>query len=141
MSVKIVLNEPKILDKVQNDKFGLFMATAWYKILLPYTPKQDGFLNGTSANTVKLRPFQIEYCQRYSHYIYNGEIYVDPKTKISGFLTANGWRSRKGIKKVPSGRQFTFHTPGTFAHWDRVAIQAGQTDKLTRECNKYLKTM
>ena len=57
MEVKIDLNEPKILAKVQNDRFGLFVSQSWKRLLDPYTPRDTGILEETAT----LSPWQIYY--------------------------------------------------------------------------------
>ena len=69
MNVRIDLNEPKILAKVQNDRFGLFVSNEWKKLIDPYTPRDTG----TMQDTAKLYPFKIHYIQPYSVYVYYGK--------------------------------------------------------------------
>ena len=107
--VKVVLNEPSILNKVKNDKFGLFLAQEWKRLISPYTPRREG----TLEDTAQVRPFEIEYIQPYSAYVYYGE-------------TFNFRRD--------SNPYATFK-------WDNAAEKNGQKDKLTRAANKYLDTL
>lgn len=133
MKLKINLNEPKIRQKVTSDSFGLMVSNEWKRLLDPYTPKDSGLL----MQSARLRPWEIEYIQPYSAYMYCGEVYVDPLTGASGFMTSEGWKSRKGIQKIPSGRGFEFqkNNPYSTDHWDEKAEQAGQLDKLYRTLN------
>ena len=107
--VKVVLNEPSILNKVKNDKFGLFLAQEWKRLISPYTPRREGILE----DTAQVRPFEIEYIQPYSAYVYYGETF--------NFRTDNN--------------------PYATHHWDNAAANNGQKDKLTRAANKYLDTL
>ena len=66
MNVKIDLNEPKILAKVQNDRFGLLVSNEWKRLIDPYTPRDTG----TMQDTAKLHPFKIHYIQPYSSAVY-----------------------------------------------------------------------
>lgn len=68
MEIRIDLNEPKILAKVQNDRFGLFVSQSWKRLLDPYTPRDTG----TMEETAKLSPWQIHYIQKYSTAVYYG---------------------------------------------------------------------
>ena len=135
MNIRIELNEPQILQKVTSDKFGLFVSLSWKKLLNPYTPRDTGLM----MKSVKYRPWEIEYFQRYSAYMYFGEIYVDPIFNCSGFMTSEGWKSRFKVKKVPSGRKFNYGKGGT-DHWDVKAAEAGQLDKLYRTLNDELQS-
>ena len=69
MNVRIDLNEPKILAKVQNDRFGLLVSNEWKRLIDPYTPRDTG----TMQDTAKLYPFKIHYIQPYSVYVYYGK--------------------------------------------------------------------
>ena len=68
MNVRIDLNEPKILAKVQNDRFGLLVSNEWKRLIDPYTPRDTG----TMQNTAKVQPWKIHYIQPYSVYVYYG---------------------------------------------------------------------
>ena len=57
MEIKVDLNEPKILEKVTSDEFGLFVAQQWKKQIDPYTPRDTQ----TMQNNVRFYPFKIHY--------------------------------------------------------------------------------
>lgn len=142
ISAKVELNIPRILDKVENDKFGLFLAHKWKRLINPYTPHRTGNLE----RNVVYRPFEIEYLSPYSHYQYNGALYVDPLYKVGGFTKDGGitWFSRPGIKKVNTGRPLNYlkdHNPQATGHWDQAAEKAGQKEKLIRAANLYLQKL
>ena len=138
MNVRIELNEPKIRRKVNNDRFGRFVSNEWKRLIDPYTPKDTGLM----LQTAKIRPWEIEYVQPYSAYQYYGEVYVDPITGVAGFLTDEGWKSRKGVKKVPSGRplQYQRNNPYSTSEWDVAAANGGQLNKLYRTLNNGLQS-
>ena len=69
MNVRIDLNEPKILAKVQNDRFGLLVSNEWKRLLQPYEPRDTN----TMSSTAKLYPFKIHYIQPYSARVYYGK--------------------------------------------------------------------
>lgn len=68
MNVRIDLNEPKILAKVQNDRFGLLVSSEFKRLIDPYTPRDTG----TMQDTAKLYPWKIHYIQPYSERVYYG---------------------------------------------------------------------
>ena len=68
MKVKVDLNEPQILEKVTNDRFGLFVSNEWKRLIDPYTPRDTGIL----MQSAKLSQFQIHYIQPYATRIYYG---------------------------------------------------------------------
>lgn len=69
MEIKVDLNEPKILEKVTSDKFGLFVSNEWKRLIDPYTPRDTG----TMQDGAVLSPFEIFYKQKYSARVYYGE--------------------------------------------------------------------
>jgi hypothetical protein len=69
MEIKIDLNEPKILEKVTSDRFGLFVSQQWKKQIDPYTPRDTGIME----DAARLYPFKIHYIQPYSTRVYYGE--------------------------------------------------------------------
>ncbi len=66
--MRIDLNEPKILSKVQNDRFGLLVSSEWKRLIDPYTPRDTGIMQ----ETAKLYPNKIHYIQPYSAIVYYG---------------------------------------------------------------------
>ena len=69
MNIRIDLNEPKILAKVQSDEFGRFVALSWKNYIDPYTPRDTG----TMQDTAKIYPFKIHYIQtKYPEKVYYG---------------------------------------------------------------------
>lgn len=138
MNVEIKLNDARILSKVRSDQFGKFVSVEWKKLIDQYTPRDTGNLE----NNVVIRPFEIEYKSPYAHYMYTGEIYVDPQYKVGGFFNpTHGWFSRPNVKKIPSGRTFNYSkskNPSATDHWDEVAAQSGQLNKLYQTLNNAL---
>ena len=138
MHLKIDLNDAKIKQKVTSDRFGLFVSRSWKLRLNRFTPRKTGLL----IRTAKERPWEIEYIQPYSAYMYYGIVYVDPQTGASGFLTEKGWKSRRGVKKIPSNRTFKYNKKNRNAtdHWDEVAARSGELNKLYRTLNAGLQS-
>ena len=63
----------------------------------------------------------------FGHYLYEGKVWVDPVTHAAGFLTENGWRSRKNVPKVKTDRDIDYDktkNPEAGPHWDRRLIAA-----------------
>lgn len=138
-TIKVDINMPQILNKVQNDKFGKFLITEWTRLMQPYTPHREG----TLERNIEFKPFEATYTQPYAHYMYTGKVYVDPIYKVGGFTNNGGetWFSRPGVKKEPSEKGFNYRTkPNPFAtdHWDVAAKEAGQVEKLVQAAENYL---
>lgn len=59
----------------------------------------------------------------YAKYLYYGKVMVDPKLGIAGFMTPEGWRSRKDITKVLTDRNIQYtktKNPNAGPYWDRT---------------------
>ncbi len=142
-TVDVKLNMPRILNKVENDTFGKFLAKEWARLIDPYVPSSPEAQ--LREHITYPKPFLLRYDQPYSRYMYYGEIYVDPITKASGFIGEDGqWKSRYGVKKIPSGRKFNYSKdPNQFAtdHWDKKAAQAGKAEQLGKTATNYLRRL
>ena len=139
---RLELNEPKIIRKVTNDTFGLFLAHEWKRLINPYTPHRTGNLE----RNVEFSPFKIKYLSPYSQYQYYGVLYVDPLYRVGGFTNDGGitWFSRPGIKKVATSKPLNYlkdHNPHATSYWDVAAEKAGQKEKLIQAANLYLRRL
>ena len=142
MQLKIKLNQPKIINKVTNDRFGLLVAKSWKTQIDDFTPRNTGLLMGIGGQTVDELPFKIHYKENYAHYMYMGIVYVDPTTGASGFLTDEGWKSRFKIKKIKSNRKLKYQkiNPNATDHWDIKAAEAGRLNNLYTTLNTALRS-
>lgn len=110
---EITLDEPKIVDKVTNDKFGLAVATEWKRLIGPYTPRDTGQLEDTATIT----PWTITYA---------------PANKRNNYVYAH---------RIYHGTNFNFqttHNPYATHHWDSAAEQAGKVTDLYNYINNVL---
>lgn len=76
----------------------------------------------------------------YARMLYYGKVMVDPKTGAAGFLTKNGWRSRKGAPKVASGRDIQYNrtkNPQAGPYWDR-RLAAAEGAAMQADLQKYI---
>jgi hypothetical protein len=114
MEIKIDLNEPKIIQKVTNDRFGTFVSQQWKKQIDPYTPKDTGALMGSIGQRVELLPFAIWYKSDYADAVYY---------------------NRRGVTFITQG---SGRNPYATDHWDIKAEQAGKKETLYRTLNNAL---
>lgn len=110
MQIDVKIDQKKILDKVTDDKFGLFVSQSWKRLIDPYTPRRTGQLMGITGVTVDIQPFELHYNTNYAEYAYFSE----------------GWDFFKEL------------SPFATDHWDEKAATAGQTDKLYRTLTNYV---
>lgn len=125
MKLSVNIDQLKILKRVGNDKFGLFVSNEWKRFINPYTPRDNGIMMQTAV----IRPWEIEYIEPYSHYMYEGILYVDPET-------GSAWAGF-GVEKEPTAIPLEYQKNNPYAtdHWDIKAAEAGQLDKLYRTIN------
>lgn len=102
----------------------LYASNKAKEMMDKYVPYDEG----TLRTSVDVQPDYIEYQTPYAHYIYNGELYVDPETGSS-------W-AREGTKKIPTGIALNYHEPGTGAHWDQLMMSAEGNDYYRQVKNK-----
>ena len=111
MNLRIDLNEPRILQKVTSNKFGLATSNEWKLLIDPYTPRDTGVLMGITGQMVDLKPFEIHYKSKYAEHLYNG----------------------KHMK-------FQKENPFSTFEWDKAAEKAGKKDELYRTLNELLRS-
>ena len=77
----------------------------------------------------------------YARMLYYGKVMVDPVTHAAGFLTENGWRSRRGVKKVKSNRDIQYDkskNPRAGPFWDRRLV-ASEGNQMSAELYAYVR--
>ena len=100
-----------------------------------------------SGTTIKLMIVQSPVDEPFIHVnvpfarmLYYGKVMVDPVTHAAGFLTANGWRSRKGVAKVESSREIQYDktkNPRAGPFWDK-ALMAAEGAQMAAELQDYV---
>ena len=104
-----------------------------------YMPYRTGNL-ATKLKIIK-SPTEIEVLGPYARVMYYGKIMVDPVTGAAGFKDKDGqWKSRKGVPKVESDRNFQYNTskhPLAGPFWDRRMMDA-EGKQIAREIQEYV---
>lgn len=105
-----------------------------------YMPYRSGMLiKKTVAATDISKPLIVTPGPE-ARMLYHGKVMVDPKTGKSGFLTDDGWKSRRGVAKVPSNRDLVYTTSKNAqagSYWDR-RLKAAEMPVITRELQNYI---
>lgn len=86
------------------------------------------------------KPTEVTVLGPYAHYQYMGKVWEDPKLHAAGFLTANGWRSRKNVSKVETDRKLDHDkskNPRAGPFWDRALI-AAEGAAMAADVQKYV---
>lgn len=73
-------------------------------------------------------------------YLFRGKVMIDPKINAAGFLTSEGWRSRKNSTKVLTDRGLTFYkgkNPKAGPRWD-LAVSANEGKAMTADLQRFV---
>lgn len=111
---EIKINVSKIMEKAEaaNETATHAMAQQALKDCNVYCPKdQSGLINSSLTNS-DLSHGRLIWKTPYARHLYYGIIMVDPKTGKACFPIGDQLYSRKGVKKVKSGREFHFSGRG-----------------------------
>ena len=68
VKVNLSLIQKDISEPLNSNKFGLFLAQEWKRLISPFTPRRTGTLEDTAI----VKPWKIEYIQPYASVVYNG---------------------------------------------------------------------
>lgn len=109
--------------------------------IIKYMPYRTGAtIKLTIAQTNIAKP-EIITDTPYAKMLYYGKVMKDPQTGAAGFLTSNGWYSRRGVPKVKSDRDIVYtktKNPNAGPYWDR-ALTASEGRILAQELQNYIK--
>ena len=93
----------------------------------------------TVAQTDISRPYIVTDTP-YAKYLFYGKVMIDPKINAAGFMTPEGWRSRKGSVKVLTSRDLKYNrtkNPNAGPRWDR-ALSAAEGKAMAADLQRYL---
>lgn len=124
----------KTLGLDEKGRVQQVVTNAVLELSEPYIPFEEGALmasghieNGTD----------IVWNTPYARYMWNGIVYEDPDLHCAGFMTENGWRSRKDVQKVPTDRELQYHNGALRGkRWVDRMLQNGGQDKIERMARK-----
>lgn len=133
MKVTVRMSTPDAIAKKRGlGKGGLAniaFANEFLKLCAKRTPMDTGALQ--SSGRIIENGAAVMWPGPYARAMYYGDMWVDPKTGAAGFLTKNGWRSRRGVKKVHSNRKFTYSgAPTRGAKWAERTAREEKTNLL-----------
>ena len=107
-------------------KYMPYRTGATIKLMIAQSPVNEPFL-----------PVNVPYARM----LYYGKVMVDPETGMAGFLTPNGWRSRRGVAKVASSRDIQYdktRNPRAGPFWDR-RLTAAEGRQMAAELQDYVR--
>lgn len=85
----------------------------------PFMPHKSGAMQQLTYATEDGKKVIVD--TPYAKYQNGGKVMEDPIYHCAGFMTENGWRSRKGVKKVLTDRDLHYTSPYAKPHWANEA--------------------
>lgn len=73
-------------------------------------------------------------------YLFRGKVMIDPKINAAGFMTPEGWRSRKGSVKVRTSRNLVYNktkNPMAGPRWD-IAVSVHEGKAMAADLQRYI---
>lgn len=121
-----------LMSKVRDPTFWKYAANEWWRLLTPYTPMETGTLGETVKVKGEASEGFIEYISPQAHYLYRGELMVDPATGST--------YAQAGAKKIYTGTPLNISKkrhPLASKEWDKAA-EPHQKPKLVKAMQDYI---
>lgn len=132
------LVKDKGLDKTGNVQS--FHTQNVLRRIKKYMPFRTGVTYKITVAQTDIRKPEVVTDTPYAKYPFHGKVMVDPRTGVAGFMTPEGWRSRKGCKKVLTDRDLQYtHTknPQAGPRWDRT-LSANEGRAMAADLQRYI---
>lgn len=105
-----------------------------------YMPFRSGMTYKVTVAQTDISKPEIVTDTPYAKYLFYGKVMVDPKLGVAGFMTPEGWRSRKGCVKVRTDRDLKFFrgkNPMAGPRWDRT-LSANEGRAMAADLQRYI---
>ena len=105
-----------------------------------YMPFVSGMTYKVTVAQTDIKKPEIVTDTPNAKFLFHGKVMIDPKLGIAGFMTPEGWRSRKGSVKVRTDRNLQYNrtkNPRAGARWDR-ALSANEGAAMAADLQRYL---
>lgn len=142
--IKVQLNPTsKILKDKGLDERGdaqKFHTANVLRRIKRYMPFVSGATHKVTVAQTDINRPEIVTDTPYAKYLFYGKVMIDPKTGVAGFMTPEGWRSRKGSVKVLTNRNLVYtrtKNPQAGPRWDR-ALSAAEGKAMAADLQRYM---
>ena len=137
--VTTIITDPKgTINRILDDEVGKFVASEWARYFAKYVPMREG----TLAQNITIKPYQVTYNSPYAHYQWEGKLYVDPITGNGAFYDPDyGFWSRPGVTKIPTDTTLNYskeQNPLATSPWEVPAYIAFR-ETVAKAVTNYLK--
>ncbi len=144
MKVKVYLPTGKqLIRKKGLDASGhvqMFHTQNVLKRIKRYMPYRTGKTYKITVAQTNIAKPEIVTDVPYGKYLFYGKVMIDPKLGVAGFMTPEGWRSRKYSTKVLTGRDLQYtrtKNPQAGPHWDRT-LSACEGKAMAADLQRYM---
>lgn len=141
MKVKYDFSVKRCIKNLGLDEGGRVQQVVTNEVITlsePYVPLAEGDL----VNCVRIENgTDVVWGLPYAHYMWGGIVYEDPLLHCAGFQVEDGgWRSRKGVQKVPTDRKLEYQNGSLRGPmWVPRMLQNGGAKKIEDEARKAVK--
>lgn len=111
------------------------------KRIKKYMPFVSGMLYKITVAQTDIRRPEIVTDAPEGQYLFRGKVMVDPAINAAGFMTPEGWRSRKGCKKVRTSRNLVYSTrknKQAGPRWD-IAVSTKEGAAMAADAQRYIR--
>lgn len=119
VSVNTKINIPKHLKKVRSDQLWKAAANELHRLTIPFVPMESG----TLAESVRIRPKEVEFISPYAHYQHEGKV-MGPSYPIKKHGNVVGFFSKRGKRKKYTGKKLKYSKarhPKATSKWTEVS--------------------
>lgn len=105
-----------------------------------FMPFRTGLTYKITVAQTDIRKPEIVTDTPYGKHLFRGKVMIDPKLGIAGFMTPEGWRSRKGCVKVLTNRDLQFFkgkNPRAGPRWDK-ALSANEGKAMAADLQRFI---
>lgn len=120
-------------------KLQMFHTQNVLRRIVKYMPFTTGATIKLTQIQTDIRKPEIVLDAPHGEYIFRGKVMVDPATGAAGFMTPEGWRSRRGCVKVLTNRDLKYNkskNPKAGPRWDR-AVSAAEGRAMAADLQRY----
>lgn len=105
-----------------------------------YMPNLTGLMIKLTIAQTDIRKPEIVTETPGAKYLFHGKVMIDPKLGVAGFMTPDGWRSRKFCKKVLTNRSLNYSrhkNPKAGPRWD-VAVSTNEGAAMAADTQRFV---
>ena len=105
-----------------------------------FMPFRSGAMYKVTVAQTDIRKPEIVTETPGARYLFRGKVMIDPKLGVAGFMTPEGWRSRKNCVKVLTNRDLQFFrgkNPQAGPRWDK-ALSANEGKAMAADLQRFI---